>query len=248
MRDPQSVDAHVAQAAIHRARRRWEPAERSYRRAIELGGSAAAFEGLANLYNILGRPGDALAPARRAVELAPLRPSPHRTIGRVWFYLGEDERAISHFQRSLDLLPESALIMGTMASAFERNGQPAHAAESLTQALPPWMRPLARIHQRLVGPDAALRGLMAVDRFFADAPCGRDPMEAAMVWARIGDRGPLVQCLEEAAQDFLWFLASEPIFDPYRDDPAFRRIVLAAGFPVGGGPASRRIPDVAATP
>ncbi len=230
---PDSVDAHVADASIRRARRDWDGSLRAYQRAIELGGSAEAYEGLANLYSILGRPADALRPATKAVELAALHPSPHRTLGRVWFFLGQESRAISQFQRSLDLRPESALIMGTLATAFERNGEPDKAAESITQALPPWMQPLSRIHNRIAGDDASLRLTMGIDRLASGNRCGHNALEAAMVWARIGNREWLYECLEEASERYLWFIASEPIYDPYRGDEEFQRIVQAAGFPLG---------------
>ena len=40
----------------------------------------------------------------------------------------------------------------------------------------------------------------------------------------------MLGCLEEGAEHHLWYVRSEPVFDPYREDARFQRILREAGF------------------
>lgn len=228
--DPQSGEAWTTHATVLSARRDWDGAERAALRAIELGPSALALVELARVRCRRGRPREALAPALRAVELDPLESAAQHTAGRVLYYLGENDRAIAHLRRAMQLAPRAAYVPATLASALQAKGRTREAAEVVLRTLPSWIRPALRIHHRLFGGENGLRLLLAMDAARSGRRCGRDAYETAALRARLGDRGEVLACLARAAAHHLWYVRSEPVFDPYRDDPEFRRILRAAGF------------------
>ncbi len=228
--DPASEQAWAVHGAVLRAKGDWTGAEAALERSVELGPSPVSLGALARLRCMQGRPEDALPVIQRALELDPLSHSVQHTAGRVYYYLGANERAIAHLRRAHQLAPRSAYVVATLASALGAAGREAEATEVFLLALPGWLRPPLRIHQRFVGAEAGVRLLLALDAAASGRPCGRDAYESAVLHARARDPDPMLACLEEAARHHLWYVRAEPIFDPYRGDPRFRQILASAGF------------------
>lgn len=73
--DPESAEAHTSLAGIRHVEWDWAGAEREFRRAIELNRNyATAHQWYSEYLAMLGRHEEAIAEARRAVELDPLSP------------------------------------------------------------------------------------------------------------------------------------------------------------------------------
>lgn len=94
----------------------WTKAPQMFRRAIELDpGYAQAYAGLADslaqllIWRIIGAEGaldEAIAAARRALELAPKLAEAHVAHGNTLSLAGNDEGAVAAFQRAIELNPE----------------------------------------------------------------------------------------------------------------------------------------------
>ena len=121
-----------------------------------------------------------------------------------------------------------------LAGALASNGQEDEAKEAFLLLTPSSIRPLARIHGRLFGDDAGVRLLLALDIARTGKACRGDGHGTAMAWALVGERERMLECLGEDVDRHLFYVVEDPVFDPYRDDPQFQKLLLAAGFPVGG--------------
>lgn len=230
-RAPLDSEALATQATLLRARRRWSEAEECYRRALEHGASAFSYSRYASLLMMLGRTTEAVPLIERSLQLASLDPDVQRVAGRVYYYLGDHTRAIAHLTRVLELDPLDSVTPRLLASALNAAGRREEAKEAFLRIVPPAMRPLARIHGRLFGPEANLRALLKLDIALSDRPCRVDANGTAMAWALLGERDHMLECLAEDVDWHLWYVAEDPVFDPYRADPAFQRLLASAGFP-----------------
>jgi Tfp pilus assembly protein PilF len=232
--DPANSDAVATHATLLRARRQWQAAEETYRRAIELGPSGYTYSRFAALLCMLGRTAEAEPLVARSIELAPLDWEVQRTAGRVHHYLGSHDRAVTHLLRALELAPRAAFTPRLLAGALESNGQEDEAREAFLLLVPRSIRPLARIHGRLFSREAGLRLLLELDIARTGKACRGDGHGTSMAWARLGERERMLECLAEDVDRYLWYVVEDPVFDPYRDDPKFREILSAAGLPVRG--------------
>jgi DNA-binding winged helix-turn-helix (wHTH) protein/tetratricopeptide (TPR) repeat protein len=229
--DPEHSDALSAHATLLRARRDWDAAEKAYLRAIELGASAYTYNRYAAMLCMLGRTAEAEPLIERALELSPPDPEIQRTAGRVQHYLGNHRAAADLLLRALELDPKDADTPRVLASALDASGQKDKAREALLLLAPETLRPLLRIHGRLFPRESGLRLMVELDIARTGEECRGDGLGTAMAWAFIGDRERMLTCLAEAVDDYLWYAAVEPVFDPYRDDPRFQKLMRAAGFP-----------------
>ena len=232
--EPTHEYAVAVHATLLRARRRWDEAEAGYLRAIELGASGRTYSLYASLLCMLGRTSEAEPLVARSLELAPLDAEVQRTAGRVHHYLGNHERAVAHLLRSLELDPRAMFTPRLLAGALAANGQEDEAREAFLLLTPRSIRPFARIHGRLFGEEAGVRLLLALDIARTGKACRGDGHGTAMAWALVGERARMLGCLAEAVDQHLYYVVEDPVFDPYRDDPQFQKLLLAAGLPAGG--------------
>lgn len=92
----------------------WAGAERSLRRAVALNPSDAhAYHHLANYFNVMGLPEDALAARSRSAELDPLNPRTVAVLAGDYLTLGDHERALELYRRVMKLDPVHPLLIGS---------------------------------------------------------------------------------------------------------------------------------------
>lgn len=60
--------------------------------------------------------------------------------------------------------------------------------------------------------------------------CRASPYYTTYALAYLGEEEWLFECLERSVDHHLWYVRSEPIFEPYRDDPRFTAVLERAGF------------------
>ena len=105
--DPNLAEAYAAIGRIKRTHDwNWVGADASFQQAIALEPqNATALMGASSLAASLGRFGDAVELGRRAVSLDPLSVIAHVALGMRAYYAGEQELAISSYQKALELNP-----------------------------------------------------------------------------------------------------------------------------------------------
>ncbi|HXJ70531.1 MAG TPA: protein kinase, partial [Verrucomicrobiae bacterium] len=103
--DPSLAELHASLAYVHRFHDwDWARAERGFLRALELNpGYATGRRWYAQFLSGLGRHGEAIAEAERALELDPLSLVIHTAVGDVLFYARRYERAVSYYRRCVEL-------------------------------------------------------------------------------------------------------------------------------------------------
>jgi len=78
---------------------------------------------LANLHTLLRDPESAAAVLRRALALAPARADAQALMGQALSRLGDDDAAMHHYDRALDLQPDLPLAIGGKASLLQTLGR-----------------------------------------------------------------------------------------------------------------------------
>jgi hypothetical protein len=105
-------------------------------------------------------------------------------------------------------------------------GRSEESREAFLHLLPPSTRPVSRALTRILGDDTFVRLLFALGSLRTGDPCVGKAELAAHVYAAIGQADDMFTCLrrEVLARD-PWYLAVEPIYDPYRNDPRFEELL-----------------------
>jgi len=105
--DDRLGEAYASLGQIRQAREDIEGAEAAYRRALELSPNyATAYSGYGDLLrNTMGRPEEALALHRKAIELDPLSADIIANVGRDLSILGRSDEALAWYKRAIKLDP-----------------------------------------------------------------------------------------------------------------------------------------------
>lgn len=130
--DPQEGRATSALAMLALVRWRWAEARRAYEDYAQETGDAAEYHEWLNSWS--DRPGEALAIARRAVDVDPLNPIRHWYLGSVLTYAHDYDAATASFERAIEILPSTPLFRSWLAFAEIGRGNHEAAARSLASA------------------------------------------------------------------------------------------------------------------
>jgi TolB-like protein/tetratricopeptide (TPR) repeat protein len=232
--DPQSPQARAVLAMI-KFNFEWDlaGAEREIREALRLNPSfAQAHQYYSSILTCLGRLDDAIAAARRAVELDPLAPTATTSLGVRYYYARRVDEAREQFLKTLAVTPGFAVAHWGLAQLNRLEGR---SDEQLDQL---------RIAVQLSGNSAYMRAHLAYgyaiagDRARAEA-LRREleaegphkyvaPYHLALISAGLRDEATAVRWLERAYDDrsgWLVFLPVEPEFDGMRPRPDFQQLL-----------------------
>lgn len=235
--DESLAEAHTSLAyARFIYERRWEEAERGFRRALELSpGYATAHQWYAFLLSALGRHREAIAQARQARELDPLSLVINSDLGMVLSF-ARDPAAEEQLRRTLELDPSFAYARFELGSALQQQGRLDDAVAELRLASS--MAPENPVMQAALGLALARAGRMEEAReilALLEERATREPLEAslfAFLWMGLGEGDRAIDCLEEACDQgsrFVAFLATWSIYDPLRDHPRWPALLRRAG-------------------
>jgi DNA-binding winged helix-turn-helix (wHTH) protein/TolB-like protein/Flp pilus assembly protein TadD len=215
----------------------WQGAEQSCRQALALDpDSADGHRAYAVLLSDLGRHDEAIAEARRAVELEPLALITRAIEGHVLLYAGRTDEALERLRAALDLEPQFWIARLFIGKAHLARGEfPEALAEfemankfsggnSETLSLTGYTR--ARMNDRK-GAQRALEELLAREpaRYVP-------PFNVAMIHHGLGDRDETFRWLEKAYAERdvrLTFLKVERKWDPIRSDARFVALAQRVG-------------------
>lgn len=134
---PNSSPLHVKIGVAHARQRHWSEAERLFKKAIELNPKAAeAWNNLA--WIVIERkqnPDDAVAWARKAVDLEPARAVNHDTLGWAYRARGDLTKAATSLARAAELDPKDPVIQYHCGVVYAEQQKLGAAREALRNAL-----------------------------------------------------------------------------------------------------------------
>jgi TolB-like protein/thioredoxin-like negative regulator of GroEL len=240
--NPDTASAHVAQGTVFSSQKQWAKADAAFGRALALAPGDAEMATLyAQFLLITGNFEQALAEIERAQKLDPLSPVNGIVRGQVLSVLHRNDEAWAQSQRNVTAFPEFAK---TQADAA-RTAMAVHRWSDAERH--------ARKYGALVGVDAgalvqiidSLHGIAEPARHESTAMRlktmpfwlsvrGSDPWTYAMWLCRLDDCKAALPVLEQAAaqdsdleSEFVW----DPVFDPLREDPRFKAVLVKMGLP-----------------
>ena len=231
-RDDGLAEAHVSRAYVSLfGRWDWPEAGRALERAVELGPHVAAVRQWRGLYlDMLGRFEDAGREIAQARQLDPLSVVTS-TISGMHAYLTRDHEAeMSHHRASVDLDPHHFLGHWGLGLAFASRSRYEDAVAEHRDAVR--LAPDAALLQPVLARSLALAGQAAEARtVLAEAEKASphlSPYQRATV--RIALRRPrqALDDLERAGEErdpWLVWLKVDPMLDPLRSQPRFRRLL-----------------------
>jgi len=232
--DPQSAEAHAVLAMI-KLNYDWDRpgSEREIQEALRLNPSfSQAHEYYSATLTTAGRFDEAVAEARRAMEVDPLSAGAATTLAtRLWYARRLDE-ACAQFTRTLDTSPEFGLARWGAAQCYRRRGDAQRSLDELLRAVQlsgnsAYMRAHFAYGLAMAGERARAA---AIQRELEAEGAERyaSPYHFALIETGLGNRASAVQWLEKALEDrsgWMMFLPVDPVFEPMREMPEFRNLL-----------------------
>jgi TolB-like protein/DNA-binding winged helix-turn-helix (wHTH) protein/tetratricopeptide (TPR) repeat protein len=234
-----ALDSHSPQAravlAMIKFNFEWDlaGAEREIREALRLNPSfAQAHQYHSGILMCLGRMDDAIAAARRAVELDPLAPTATTSLGVRHYYAGHVEDARKQFLQTLASTPGFAVAHWGLAQLNRVERRFDEQIEQLRIAVQlsgnsAYMRAHLAYGYAVAGDRARAESLM--HELEAEGSRGYvAPYHLALIAVGLGDYATTMRWLERAYDDrsgWLVFLPVEPEFDGMRSRPEFQQLL-----------------------
>jgi serine/threonine protein kinase/Tfp pilus assembly protein PilF len=237
--DPGSATAQATLATIKfRIDWDWIGAEAGYQRALAREpNNAEIHRQLATLLAYGGRHEEAQREIQLALELDPLSPTIHDSAfyihiaGRRW------DKAQEMTARLAQLVPDDSTPIYCASLLAAVQGDCARALGELTK--------LENRRRELVEAEVAFYRWYVVGRCESREEAARaarnmerEPNQLALtmaeLWAGVGDRAKTLEWVEEAArrhEQFIPFIAVDPMLAPYRDDPRFQAVLRQINYP-----------------
>ena len=235
--DPRLGEAHRTMGAVKEHRWDWAGAEREYRLAIQFNpGSALTHHWYASFLSALGRHDEAIAEARRAVELGPLEPYFRVILAAVLSTAHQYESAVNELEKVMALdnqILHAYLVLGETLLQMGRTTE-AIAEFEKAQAISPdagaFDASLSYAYARAGNKTEAIKILKRMQA--ASATRYVAPTDFATVYAGIGEKKEAFRWLETAfvqRDAHLEGLKMDPEWDPLRSDPRFQNLLHRVG-------------------
>jgi tetratricopeptide (TPR) repeat protein len=230
--DDSLADGHLALGYAHVVANAWDKAEDAYKRAIALDPESLDAHFRGQLYQILGRIHESLAPLEVASRLDPLYPTPLSNLGMSQGVVGRTAEGLATLRRALALHPGLVSTRSMLASALLYAAEATEAAAETRTLLASTTDP-ARIGVAAgvlaqAGETVEARQLLRRLEALPSDAIGRN---LGLVFARVGLGD--VNCALDAAEaavetdrfEMLVYGLSWPLFDPLRSSPRFAAIL-----------------------
>ena len=234
--DPQLAEAHVLLADVLKEQWQWTEAEAEYRRALELNSNnPVAHDGLARWLLCQGRTDEALAWVRRGREIDPIAVS-GTDIGWILFLSRRYDEAVHELHSVLAVRPDDAAALWFLGFALTADNQSKEAIPVLERAFSVSDRSSAVIGVLIRAYAHAGRradGLRLLEELKRRKQAGYVPAAAFVnAYLGLGDNEEAFAWLEQGYKEhsnILQWLKVHPYFDPLRDDPRFKDLLLRVG-------------------
>lgn len=237
--DPNLAEAFVPLAIVEAQYEwNWKAAGDDFRRAIALNPSDdLAHEEYAILLIVTGRPAEAIAEARRSVEISPLGRRANNELPWILYLARRFDASIQQYRKASQADPDSVQIREGAADAFAAAGRDAEAFTTYQQ----WAR-LAGYPQELItdldkaysagGMTGYWRKRLEMEQREQAETGDTFPYRMAMLHARLYQTDEAISWLERAYTEHnnrLIFLRVEPAFDNVRSDVRFQNLMQRIG-------------------
>jgi TolB-like protein/tRNA A-37 threonylcarbamoyl transferase component Bud32/Flp pilus assembly protein TadD len=219
--------------------RDWEGAEEAFRKADELNPSLAW-----NHYHyawylaMFGRVEEAVAEHIRAKELDPLTPLHTVLLPGMYWFSGNNERALAEARTTLEQYPQvpyAHFVVGESAVRLGLYDEAIAAHEEMVRLFQPFISHLGHTYARAGRTQDALR---IVQELEALPPSPWNAKGLALIHAALGNPEDALRWLgfEPAHAWVAWMTTSwYPDFDTYRDDPRFQTLLRRMHLQLGPG-------------
>ena len=219
----------------------WKAAERSHRRALELGPSLSHVHGsYSYMLACVGRFDEALNHARRAERLDPLSLVASEQVGMMLYLARRYDESIAQLEKTKELSPYFWF-------TYQRLAQALLAIEDYERGI--------KIMQKgieLAGPDTVRSGKHTLAYLYARSGRRQEaveileelaeqekttyipPSDLALIHTALGNNDEAFEWLEKAVEvrdADLFMLKVLPVWDPLRDDPRFDDLLRRLNFP-----------------
>jgi serine/threonine protein kinase len=222
-------EAHAAWATCLAAQRKWDDAEREFRRALQINpNSAHVHYFLAFIVLLpLKRYDEALAETRTALSLDPLSPIINANYGVLLMAAGKPTEALEQLRKAVAIDPNFPPSHQKLAQAYAETGKYAEAIKE-------WQNFAGA--PKKTSEDARGFGQFVVESLTKQQEkIGYAPESFfALGYAIAGDPDKTFEWLNKAVtaeDDQLGFYIRYPVFDPYRSDPRYADIMHRIGLP-----------------
>jgi tetratricopeptide (TPR) repeat protein len=251
--DEELAEAHATMAsALTEYEWDWPGAERAFNRALELNpGYATAHHFRALFLSAMGRHDEAVVAMRKARSLDPMSPRINANVGLVLHFARRHEHATRDLQESLELFPDNTAAHMYLGGSFSAMGLHREAivqgrlVASLEPDYPPSSLLLAYVYARADRHEEARNIISTIAR--TDRTYHVDAGSLAMAYASMGDTDLAFAWLEKGYAErssHMPYLATDPFWDPLRDDPRFEELLRRLKLPPQqAGPRSSVLPE-----
>jgi TolB-like protein/DNA-binding winged helix-turn-helix (wHTH) protein/Flp pilus assembly protein TadD len=235
--DESLAEAHTSLAFVrHRFDWDWAGAEQDFKRAIELNPNYATAHQWYGFYlTTVGRFGEALREMRRAQELDPLSVAISTSVGTVFYYQRQYDRAIEVYEKVVEMESDAIGAHEGLGRAYAEKGRFEPARTEFLKA-----REISggRRGPGLLGHLYGLSGERDQARKIIEELKERSereylsPYSIARIYIGLGEKDPAFQWLEQAYEvrdEWSVFLKVNPIFDTLRADPRFADLQRRVG-------------------
>src|SRR5215472_4898254 len=226
--DPLLPQAHNFMGMVYARERAWGEAEQSFRRAIQLNPnlSMARIQFAMWVLFPLGKQEEALAQARRAVELDPL--SEFVTVDAVYLMnnTGRHDDALALSRHLLATYPDNGFLKMQMARALTNRGQVEEAIKILEELRSPYMNQYLGYAYAKAGRRTDAEALAARNQEW--------PGRLALIYAGLGDKDRTFDALNRMDRDknpLLESYISFPELAAIRGDPRLAELRRRLGLP-----------------
>jgi Tfp pilus assembly protein PilF len=215
----------------------WPSAEREFLRALSLNANyATAHQWYGAFLAARGRFEESIAEIEQALALDPLSLMINADLGWLSFFARQHDRAIDQLRKTIDMDPNFALAYWLLGLNQEQRGLLDEAtaafrkAVSLSEDIPFALASLGHALGRSGQPAEAATTLDSLQRLAARRYVS--PHSIATVHLGLNRIDDALEWLNRAADErsnWMIFLNVDPVFDPLRDHPQFKRIVSRLG-------------------
>ncbi len=236
--DDESAEAHTSLAFVLMMHEwEWEAAEREFRRALQLNpGYATAHHWYAEFLMAVGRPDEAIAHSKEALQLDPLGLIIHVLLGMAYYFARRFDDAIEELTKVLEMEPAFAPAFIWLGQAYLLGGRYVEAIEcfrtetELAPSRPTTTAYLAVAHA-VAGEQERARTLLGELETWSNSHYV-SAFDFALIHFALEQDDDGFAFLERAYEErapWLTWIAMDPMFDRVRDDRRFAALVGRLG-------------------